>query len=104
MKQIDFDGLDREIHERVFGPGSVCPAYTREAETARRLVEAINASGRYRVHTKRVVGEDADGEPDWQCEVFSADGLDVLSTGISEHEGLAICHAVSGADIWLTVC
>ena len=104
MKEIDFQGLDNEVHRRVFGTAEVSAPYSREGVLARRLIEAINASGRYRVTLKQVVGEDADGDPDWQCEVFTADGLDVLSTEIDEFECLAICRAVTGADIRLTEC
>ena len=102
MKEFDFEGLDNDIHRRVYGGCETCPPYSREVLDARRLIEAINASGRYHVYLKQVVGANAAGGPDWQCEVHTADGLDVLATEINQLESLAICQAVAGADVWLT--
>ena len=106
MKAINFDGIDSDIHQRIYGgespdDGVASPCYSREVALARAAVELINASGRFTVSLKQVVGA-AHREEDWQCEIMSADGGDVLATEYHPAEAIAICRAITLANIRLT--
>ena len=106
MKEINFDGIDLDIHQRIYaaaGPeqGSLSPCYSREAQLARAAVEMINASGRFKICLKQVVGA-AHRDEDWQCEVFTADGIENLATEYHPIEAIAICRAITEANVRLT--
>lgn len=102
-QQINWDS---EMQERVFGASPrddynfktpVYPKYSTEPSEARRLVDTINASGRYRMQVRKA----GDQSAEWAVEVRSADGEDCLSQGRGPNEAPAIVEAIMTADVKL---
>ena len=106
MKNEQANQWDEEMQVRVFGAmpaddynykKDVTPNYSADAAQARRLVDKINASGRYRVAVKS--GGNSAGA--YSVEVRSADDQERLSFIEEAHEAPAICKAIVTADVKL---
>ena len=96
---------DSEMQERVFGASPrddynfktrTFPKYSSEPQSARKLVETINASGRYRVD---VTPSNEGGG--WSVEVRGADGGERLAQVKGADEAPTIVEAIMTADVKL---